>query len=102
MYPFPVSVLHLHCHFVPILLTILTSDIVSVPLGLTISNPLYPWIVPNVHNVHTLKADRLGKKARTHQSMFLHISQFQPRRSMWILIFLPVLVWVLSQVLWLL
>lgn len=62
---FPISVFHLQCHSVPILLTVLTSDIVSVPQDLTISNPLCPWTVLNVRNVHSLKADRLKKSPYT-------------------------------------
>lgn len=61
---FPISVFHLQCHSVPLLLTVLTSDIVSVPQSLT-SNPLCPWTVLNVRNVHTLKADRLKKSLYT-------------------------------------
>lgn len=56
---FPVSVFQPSCHSVPLLLNVLTLDIVSVSQSLTIRNSMCPWTVLSVCNVHTLKADRL-------------------------------------------
>lgn len=46
----------------PPLVTVLTADIVGVPPGFTISNPLCPW---TVLNVRTLKQDRPKKGPHT-------------------------------------